>query len=70
MMLHTAVGCDDISPPAHTWFDRQGDVITAGCNNNNHAWKLTCLGTKWIGAVGNCTQEVKGNSKPCYFAFV
>ena len=54
-----AVGCKDIDPHAYTWMKRNGDETTVGCTNNEHTWKLRCMGSKWIGGLGNCT-ETKG----------
>ena len=61
-MWYIASGCEDMQPPAHTWMKRSKDVTTVGCHNNDLEWKLTCLGGKWIGDNGNCTNQVKGMS--------
>ena len=53
-----AVGCKDIDPPNYTWMKRDGDISTIGCENSQHTWELRCLGSKWIGGLGNCTEPI------------
>ncbi len=48
-------GCEDISPPVHTWFTRDGNSAVIGCESSEHTWHLTCDGSVWQGVVGNCS---------------
>lgn len=53
--LFSAVGCEDFVPPPYTWTERKGSTAKIGCDNNNFSWTLKCIGSKWIGFQGNCT---------------
>ena len=56
LLSPTAVGCPDVTPPLEGWVEREGNVMTMGCNSEpEHAWRLTCQAGEWVGPKGNCT---------------
>ncbi|ELT93825.1 hypothetical protein CAPTEDRAFT_193928 [Capitella teleta] len=54
---YQAFGCDDMAAPAHAWVRREGDVATVGCYHSEYEWKMSCVGSKWIGPRSNCTNK-------------
>ncbi|ELT93834.1 hypothetical protein CAPTEDRAFT_193937 [Capitella teleta] len=52
-----AFGCDNPATPAYAWVSREGDVATIGCYHSEYEWKLSCVGSKWIGSRSNCTDK-------------
>ncbi|ELT93823.1 hypothetical protein CAPTEDRAFT_193926 [Capitella teleta] len=52
-----AVGCDDMAAPVHAWVSREGDMVTVGCYHSEYEWKMSCVGSKWIGPRSNCTDK-------------
>ncbi|KAK2161058.1 hypothetical protein LSH36_122g09058 [Paralvinella palmiformis] len=52
------IGCTELSPPAHTWYKREGNKAVIGCDNNDKEWTIICSGNKWEGETGNCTNSV------------
>ncbi|ELT93840.1 hypothetical protein CAPTEDRAFT_193943 [Capitella teleta] len=52
-----AFGCDDMAAPAYAWVSRDGDVATIGCYHSEYEWKMSCVGSKWIGPRSNCTDK-------------
>lgn len=53
----SATGCNDLNPPPHAWTERHYNITTIGCINNDFTWKVKCIGSKWVGYQGNCTQK-------------
>lgn len=58
MIIFVATGCDDMLAPPFTWILRKGNVTVVGCVNSEYEWKMSCIGTKWIGSKSNCTNTV------------
>ena len=52
-------GCADVDVPIGSWYKRDGDIATVGCESDKLSWKLTCEGTEWIGTIGDCPVESK-----------
>ncbi|ELU10348.1 hypothetical protein CAPTEDRAFT_224780 [Capitella teleta] len=52
-----AIGCDDMAAPAYAWVSREGDMATIGCYHSEYEWKMSCIGSKWIGPQSNCTDK-------------
>ncbi|ELU10350.1 hypothetical protein CAPTEDRAFT_204006 [Capitella teleta] len=52
-----AIGCDDPATPAYAWVSREGDMATIGCYHSEYEWKMSCVGSKWIGPRSNCTDK-------------
>ncbi|ELT93830.1 hypothetical protein CAPTEDRAFT_193933 [Capitella teleta] len=52
-----AVGCDDLATPAYACVSREGDLATVGCYHSDYEWKMSCVGSKWIGPRSNCTDK-------------
>ena len=51
-----AVGCADLTPPEGGWAEREGNMMTMGCNDDpERAWRVTCQGSEWVGPKGNCS---------------
>jgi len=57
-LLHLAIGCPDIEAPSGGWVRRNGNLLTAGCDDKQRTWHLTCDGVTWVGQIGDC--EVPG----------
>lgn len=45
------------------WMERKEDSTTVGCIHSKKIWNLKCVGTEWLGVIGNCTD---GKSKLQY----
>ena len=56
----SAFGCDDLPTPAYAWVSREGDLVTVGCYHSDYEWKMSCVGSKWIGPQSNCTDKKQG----------
>ncbi|ELU10353.1 hypothetical protein CAPTEDRAFT_224781 [Capitella teleta] len=52
-----ATGCDDMAAPVYAWVSREGDMATVGCYHSEYEWKMSCIGSKWIGPRSNCTDK-------------
>ena len=52
-------GCPDLKVAPFSWYKREGDFATVGCEGQDVTWNLRCEGSQWKGVVGNCT----GNSE-------
>ncbi|ELU03343.1 hypothetical protein CAPTEDRAFT_212827, partial [Capitella teleta] len=59
-----ATGCDDMAAPTHAWVSREGDMVTIGCYHSEYEWKMSCIGSKWIGPQSNCTDKKQDIVKP------
>ncbi|ELU12288.1 hypothetical protein CAPTEDRAFT_207525 [Capitella teleta] len=59
-----AFGCEDLETPAYAWVSREGDMATIGCYHSEYEWKMSCVGSKWIGPRSNCTEKQQEMSKP------
>ncbi|ELT93838.1 hypothetical protein CAPTEDRAFT_193941 [Capitella teleta] len=59
-----AFGCDDMVTPAYSWISREGDDTTVGCYHSHYEWKMSCVGSKWIGPRSNCTDKKQEAIKP------
>ena len=62
-----ATGCLDIKSPPNSWHERHGQVLTISCYSSDQTWNLKCVGTKWIGVVGNCTSREGEAISHCIF---
>nr|UCK81581.1 Gal-binding and CUB domains containing receptor 14 [Arenicola marina] len=63
-LLHYEVlGCQDITPPLHAWYKRNGSAAVVGCEWSEHSWYLRCEGNSWVGVVGNCSSGEAATQK-------
>ena len=49
------LGCGDVSVDVHSWYRRDGDIVTVGCEGKSDKWQLVCVDGKWIGDIRNCS---------------
>ena len=54
-MTVSVLGCADVTLPASTWSERDGDTLVIHCNNTQEVWYLVCQHKEWQGYLGNCT---------------
>ena len=54
-MTVSVLGCADVTLPANTWSERDGDTLVIHCNNTQEVWYLVCQHKEWQGYLGNCT---------------
>jgi hypothetical protein len=62
LLKYEAVGCPDpmtsSADNAAHWMERNGDIVTFGCNGSSSAgdfWQLKCDGEHWLGSRRNCS---------------
>ena len=60
--MNIAFGCDDMAAPSHAWVNRDRDTATVGCYHSDYEWKMSCVGSKWIGPRSNCTDKKPGRA--------
>lgn len=54
-MSFAAIGCLEIPLPPNTHAETTDSEMVVRCLNTDQSWTLKCIGTKWIGTVGQCT---------------
>ena len=60
-VLRAVSGCRDLDTPrADTWVQRRGNTLMVKCNSSLDTWYLTCTDGRWVGQVGNCSLQGKG----------
>ena len=57
LTLVLVFGCPDLKVGAFSWYKREGDFATVGCEGQDVTWNLRCEGSQWTGVVGNCTKN-------------
>ncbi len=55
VLLFSALGCHNVSPPENAWAKRDGDNLVIRCNQTGETWYLTCKDDEWIGEFKNCS---------------
>ncbi|KAI0217867.1 hypothetical protein LSAT2_030328 [Lamellibrachia satsuma] len=55
LLYYKVVGCADLAVLPLTTHIRKDGMLTVTCNSTGDSWHLVCLGTVWLGQVGNCT---------------
>ena len=52
-------GCPDLKVSPFSWYKREGNVATVGCEGQDVTWNLRCENSQWKGVVGNCSENSK-----------
>lgn len=53
--VQLAVGCRPLVAPSDSYVEADGDHAKVQCNSSEESWHLNCIGTQWVGEIGNCT---------------
>ena len=59
IQIFSVFGCPDLKVSPFTWYKREGDAATVGCEGQVVTWNLQCVNSQWKGVVGNCTENSK-----------
>ncbi|ELT90699.1 hypothetical protein CAPTEDRAFT_211537 [Capitella teleta] len=54
IITYKAVGCVDFNIPSDSYVEKVGQDLTVKCYNTEQSWNLKCIGTRWLGSIGNC----------------